>query len=120
MCYYVVFGSISVALTAILYHIIYDNTIWNPYAVWIAAWTITAFFMYGFDWLLTKMGNIRTPDHIFYALAALGGFPGAWLGIFVFQGKIDFNKNMWLLVVLILNMLGHGLLTYNWFVRPLI
>ena len=118
MCYYVGFGTISVILTTVLYILIYNNTTWNPYAVWIAAWSTTTFVMYGFDWLLTKMGNVRTPDFVFYALAALGGFPGAWLGIYLFRGKITFKKNMWLFIVLTLSTLGHGLLTYHWFVEP--
>ena len=119
MCYYVAFSVISIALAAFLYPLIYNNTTWNPYAVWIAAWTGTTFVMYGFDWLLSKMGNVSTPDLIFYILCALGGFPGAWLGIFAFRGKLKFLDNVRLYGVLILSMVGHGLLTYHWFVRPL-
>jgi uncharacterized membrane protein YsdA (DUF1294 family) len=119
MCYYVGFGTIGVVMAAILYPLIYNSTTWNPYAVWIVAWSITAFLMYGLDWLLAKMGNVRTPDLIFCTLAALGGFPGVWLGVFAFRGKFKFLENVRLFVILALSTIGHGLLTYHWFVRPL-
>ena len=120
MCYYVGFGIISLLIAGFLYPFIYNSTTWNPYAVWIVAWTITTFLMYGLDWVLSRMGNVRTPELILHVLAALGGFPGAWLGIFLFKGKVEFVKNVWLFTVLILSTIGHGLLTYHWFVNPLI
>jgi uncharacterized membrane protein YsdA (DUF1294 family) len=119
MCYYVGFGTISVVMAATLYPLIYNSTTWNPYAVWIVAWSITAFLMYGLDWVLSKMGNVRTPDLIFCILAALGGFPGVWLGVLAFRGKLKFLENVRLFVILALSTIGHGLLTYHWFVRPL-
>jgi uncharacterized membrane protein YsdA (DUF1294 family) len=120
MCYYLGFGVISLLMAGLLYPFIYNNTTWNPYAVWVSAWSITAFFIYSFDWVLTKMGNVRTPNAILYVLSALGGFPGAWLGLIIFQGKKKFLKNVWLFVVFGLSTVGHGLLTYHWFVNPLV
>jgi uncharacterized membrane protein YsdA (DUF1294 family) len=115
MCYYVGFGFISILMAGLLYPFIYHNTVWNPYTVWIVAWSITTFFMYGLDKLLSKMGNVRTPEHVLNALAALGGFPGGWLGMALFRHKVNVRKHMSILIVLILSTLGHAALTYYWF-----
>lgn len=116
MCYYVGFGLVSIAMVGLLYRFIYTNTVWNPYAVWIAALTVTTFAMYGFDKLLSKIGNVRTPEIILHLLAILGGFPGGWLGLILLRHKTNFSKHVWIWVILILSAVGHGLLTYYWFV----
>jgi len=117
MCYYLVFGLICVILIGSLYPFIYDNTDWNPYAVWIAALSATTFVIYGLDKLLSKTGNIRTPENILHLLALLGGFPGGWAGMVVFHHKTNIRKHFGIWAVLILSTLGHIALTYYWFFR---
>ena len=115
MCYYISFGLGSAAMAASLYFLIYHNTTWNPYAVWIAAFSITTFVMYGLDKLLSKTMTVRTPEFVLHALAILGGFPGGWLGMFLFSHKTNIQKHPWFWIVLALSTIGHGLLTYYWF-----
>ena len=115
MCYYIFFGSLSIAMGGVLYLLIYSNTIWNPYAVWVAAWSVTTFVMYGLDKGFSKMEKARTPKLILHLLAIVGGFPGGWLGRAVFRHKTNVRKNPWFLIILIVSTLGHGLLTYYWF-----
>jgi len=115
MRYYMSFGLLSSAIVAFLYLFIYSNTTCNPYAVWVAALTITTFVMYGLDKLLSKMGNARIPELILHLLAILGGFPGAWLGMALFRHKTNVREHPWFVPVLLLSTLGHGLLTYYWF-----
>jgi uncharacterized membrane protein YsdA (DUF1294 family) len=102
-------------MVGFLYPYLYNHTDWNPYAVWIAAWTVTTFFMYGLDKLLSRIGNVRTPEFILNLLAMLGGFPGGWLGMVLFRHKANVRKHVWILIVLVLSTVGHGLLTYYWF-----
>jgi uncharacterized membrane protein YsdA (DUF1294 family) len=117
MCYYIGFGFLSIAMAGFLYPFIYNNTDWNPYAVWVAALTITTFCMYGLDKLLSKIGDVRTPELILHLLAVLGGFPGGWLGRAIFKHKTNVSEHPWFLIVLVLSTIGHGLLTYYWFFR---
>jgi uncharacterized membrane protein YsdA (DUF1294 family) len=117
MCYYVGFGLVSVAMMVLLYPLFYNSTDWNPYAVWIMALSITTFLMYGLDKLLSKIGNVRTPELILHLLAILGGFPGGWLGRAVWRHKTNVTKHPWFPIVLVISTAGHTLLTYYWFFR---
>ena len=117
MCYYIGFGLISVAMMGVLYTFIYDSTVWNPYAVWIAASSVTTFVMYGLDKLLSKIGNVRTPELILHLLTIVGGFPGGWLGRIVWGHKTNVTKHPWFPIVLVLSTAGHAVLTYYWFFR---
>jgi uncharacterized membrane protein YsdA (DUF1294 family) len=114
MCYYIFFGFLSMAMGGFLYLFIYSNTTWNPYAVWVAAWSLTTFVMYGLDKGLSKIGKGRTPEIILHLLAMLGGFPGGWLGMVFFRHKTNFRKHPWFVPILVVSTLGHGLLTYYW------
>jgi uncharacterized membrane protein YsdA (DUF1294 family) len=115
MCYYIFFSLLSIAMGGFLYLLIYSNTNWNPYAVWVAAWSATAFVMYGLDKGLSKTEKARTPELVLHLLAMLGGFPGGWLGRAFFRHKTNVRRHPWFLIILIVSTLGHGLLTYYWF-----
>lgn len=113
--YYIVFLVLSIALGGFLYTFIYSNTAWNPYAVWVAALTVTTFVVYGLDKMLSKIGKARAPELILHLLAILGGFPGGWLGMVFFRHKSNFRRHPLFVPVLLLSTLGHGLLIYYWF-----
>ena len=107
MRYYLVFGLICAALIAFLYLSIYDNTAWDPYAVWIAAVSATTLGIYGFDKLLSKISNHRTPEIILHLLALLGGFLGGWAGMALFHHKTNRREHPAVWLVLALGTLGH-------------
>lgn len=119
MCYYVTFGLMSAGLAGVTYYLLYVNTTWNPYLIWIVVLTLTTFLMYGLDKLLSKTGTgqVRAPELILHALSALGGFIGGWLGVWAFDHKSNFQKHPWIWVGLILSTLFHAWLTYVWFIK---
>jgi len=113
MCYYIFFGSLSIAMGGILSLLIYSNTSWNPYAVWVAAWTLTTFVMYGLDKGLSKtIGKVRTPEIILHLLAILGGFPGGWLGMMAFNHKTNICEHPGIWTFLTLGTIIH--IFYYW------
>ena len=117
MCYYFAFGFFCVAMIGVFYPLVYMNTDWNPYVVWVAALSATAFLMYGLDKLLSeiKIWEVRTPNLVLHVLAVLGGFPGGWAGMMVFHHKTNIRKHPDFWAVLTLSTLGHAVLTYYWF-----
>lgn len=115
MFYYLVFGTLSLVMTAVLYPLLYSRTTWNPYAMWILALSMTTFVMYGLDKFLAKNESIRAPESILHMLAMFGGFPGGWLGMTAFRHKINYRKHPAIWIVLLLSTLGHAALTYYWF-----
>ena len=115
MCYYLGFGSFSALLGGLGYYWLYHNTDWNPYLLWILAWSGTTFLLYGLDKGLSKGQGARTPEMILHLLALVGGFPGGWLGRAAFKHKTNVRKHPWFLIVLVLSTVGHGLLIYYWF-----
>ena len=115
MCYYFIFGPLCVVMVGLLCPFICHKTDWNPYVVWVAALSITAFAMYGFDKLLSKIGKVRIPERILHLLAILGGFPGGWAGMIVFHHKINIREHLDFWGILTLSTLGHAaLMTYCW------
>ncbi|HWI66699.1 MAG TPA: DUF1294 domain-containing protein [Symbiobacteriaceae bacterium] len=55
--------------------------------VYAAAWNALVFFVYALDKLRAKQQWRRTPEATLLWLAALGGGPGACLGIFLVRHK---------------------------------
>jgi uncharacterized membrane protein YsdA (DUF1294 family) len=115
MRYYLLFGAIAIAVVAVLYPVLYNRTDWNPYAIWITAFTAATFTIYGLDTGLSVLSGIRAPEKLLHLLALLGGFPGGWLGMFVFRHKINRTRHLDIWIVLLLSTLGHIALTYLWF-----
>jgi uncharacterized membrane protein YsdA (DUF1294 family) len=114
MAYYLLFGFISLVLTVFFYPYVYNHTDWNPYLVWVAAISATTFIIYGLDKLLSTISDVRTPEKWLHLLAVLGGFPGAWLGMFVFHHKTNLRKHANVWTFLLLATLGHAILAYFW------
>jgi len=108
------FGLVAIVMGAILYVLVYANTNWHPYAVWLAAWGVTTFVFYGFDKLQAPRQGLRVPEKILHLLALLGGFLGGWAGMFLFWHKVR-HISFWL--VLLLSTLLHAGLAYYWFWR---
>ena len=47
---------------------LYTHTDWNPYAVWVAALSVTTFIIYGLDKLTSKIYAARTPEKLLHLL----------------------------------------------------
>jgi uncharacterized membrane protein YsdA (DUF1294 family) len=117
MRYYLAFGSVSAALTGLLYLLLYDNTNWNPYLVWLAALGGATFVLYGLDKLLAKAGQARAPENLLHLLALLGGFAGGRTGMLAFHHKCNLRKHPAIWFFLVLATLGHAALAYFWLFR---
>ena len=112
---YLFFGLVAIAVIAVLYPSLYHRTEWNPYAVWIAAFSGATLAVYGLDKGLSVASGLRAPEMLLHLLAMLGGFPGGWLGMFLFRHKINLRKHPNIWIVLLLSTLGHMVLTCLWF-----
>ena len=115
MRYYLFFGLICAALAGFLYVFLYDNTDWNPYAVWVVSLGGATWAIYGLDKFLSKVGWGRAPEKLLHLLALLGGFLGGWAGMAAFQHKTNHRKHPAIWFYLTLGTLGHAALTYYWF-----
>ena len=114
---YLVFGLLSIALGAVPFLLIYLSTGWNAYAVWLVAWSISAFVVYGIDKALSKTSGLRVPELILNLLAVIGGFAGCWAGMFVFRHKSNWGKHPIIWLVLVASTVGHVVLIVLWLVR---
>jgi len=117
MRYYLVFGLICLALAGPLYFLLYSSTSWNPYVDWLIALSVTTFAVYGLDKLLSKTGWGRCPEILLNLLALLGGFPGGWAGMFLFNHKSNSRKHPVIWLCLILGIFIHAALAYFWLVK---
>ncbi len=52
-----------------------------------ATLSLVSFALWGWDKLQAKRGGRRVPEARLHALALLGGFAGAWLGMQLFRHK---------------------------------
>lgn len=73
---------------------------------WLAAWLIAinliTFVYYGYDKRQARRGASRIPEIVLFALALLGGSPGAFLAMSVFRHKTNkgpFRLLFWCIVV---------------------
>ena len=117
MRYYLVFGFIWLALAGVLYFFLYGNTTWNPYVDWLIALSTATFVIYGLDKFLSKIGWGRCPERLLNLMALLGGFPGGWAGLLIFNHKSNYRKHPGIWLCLILGALVHAALAYYWFVK---
>lgn len=104
---YLVFGLLGTALGAIPFLLVYASTGWNPYIVWLGAWSLSAFVIYGIDKVLSKAGALRAPELVLNLLAVVGGFLGCWAGMFAFHHKSNRSRHPVIWLVLIASTLGH-------------
>lgn len=91
---------------------LYALTPWNPYLVWLTAWSATTLGFYGWDKWRAQHGGWRTPEKALHLLALAGGFPGGWAGMLLFRHKTR-HGSFW--TVLALATAIHGALAYYWF-----
>ena len=89
-------------LVAILYFLKLDF-----FWAWLLAWSLVAFGLYGYDKAQAKIGGGRVPEIVLHIVTLIGGWPGAWLGRFVFRHKI--RKPVFLVVLIISTLLWIGL-----------
>jgi uncharacterized membrane protein YsdA (DUF1294 family) len=104
-----IFSIIALFVGAILFVFLLSSTNWNPYVVWLIAWSITTFVLYGFDKFQAGREGWRAPEITLHGLALLGGVLGGWAGMFVFWHKVR-HVSFW--TILILSTLIHGALVY--------
>ena len=55
--------------------------------LYLAAVNVVAFAVYGADKRRAKKGKRRVPEKTLFLLAAIGGSPGAWAGMYAFRHK---------------------------------
>ena len=72
---------------------------WQIYFIWLAAASIITFIFYVYDKAQAKRNSRRVPEKYLHWLALLGGFPGGWLGRYLFRHKT--RKGMFLLILVI-------------------
>ena len=114
---YLVFGLLGTALGVIPFLLLYASTGWNPYALWLAAWSLSAFLLYGFDKALSKTGTLRAPELVLNLLAVVGGFPGCWGGMLAFHHKSNRQRHPVIWLILIASTIGHAVLFTFWLTR---
>ena len=113
---YLVFGLLSIALGVIPFLLVYLNTGWHPYLVWLGAWSFSAFVLYVIDKTLAKAKGLRIPELILNLLAVVGGFAGCWAGMFAFHHKSNRSKHPIMWLVLIASTIGHAALIVVWLI----
>jgi len=91
-----------IVLLAILYFVKLD-IFW----AWLLAWSVVTFGLYGYDKAQAKIGGGRVPEIVLHIVTLIGGWPGAWIGRFVFRHKI--RKPVFLAVLIISTLLWIGL-----------
>jgi uncharacterized membrane protein YsdA (DUF1294 family) len=90
-------------------------TNWNLFLVWIVAVSLVTFILYGYDKAQAKAGGSRVPEIILHGLALAGGFPGGWLGRWIFHHKT--RKPEFTVILTISTVLYLGLAFYLFFLR---
>ena len=86
---------------------------WQIYLFWLAAASIITFISYGYDKAQAKRNGQRVPEKHLHWLVLLGGFPGGWLGRYLFRHKT--RKGMFLLILVISTILHLGLAGWFYF-----
>ncbi len=69
--------------------------------MWAGALSISTLGLYGYDKAQAQGGGLRVPELVLHLLAALGGTPGAFLGMRLFRHKTNkprFQAIFWLIV----------------------
>ncbi|MFN2182920.1 MAG: DUF1294 domain-containing protein [Anaerolineae bacterium] len=114
---YLVFGLLAAGLGLVPFFLVYLSTGWNPYLVWLGAWSLSGFVLYGIDKALAKARGLRAPEAILNLLALVGGFAGCWAGMFAFRHKSNWGRHPNIWIVLIVSTVAHAVLIYLLLVR---
>jgi uncharacterized membrane protein YsdA (DUF1294 family) len=75
---------------------------------WYLAWSVIAFFLFARDKRAARLGRRREPESRLHVLELLGGFPGAFLAIFMLRHKS--SKPTFLFVTLLVSLINIGVL----------
>lgn len=73
---------------------------------WIGVLSLLAFFLMGYDKGRAKAGRRRVPERTLLLVAALGGAPGALLGMYLFRHKTRHPRFQYGLPLLLLAQAG--------------
>lgn len=96
------YGFISIIITVLSFLGLAWLVDWPAYFVWLTALSITTFLLYGLDKLEAvrkgRAAQHRVPENLLHLLTLMGGFPGGWLGRFVFWHKIR-KLSFWIVLV---------------------
>lgn len=106
-----IFSVIAIFIGVVLWGAIYFSTGWHPYIVWLIAWGVTTFIMYGFDKFQAWRQGLRVSEFTLHGLALVGGVLGGWAGMALFRHKVR-HISFW--TILVLSMLIHAALVYLW------
>ena len=109
---YLVFGLLAALLGLLPFFLVYLNTGWNPYLIWLGAWSFSGFVLYAIDKALAKADGFRTPELILNLLALIGGFAGCWAGIFAFRHKSNWGRHPSIWFLLVVSTIVHAILIY--------
>jgi uncharacterized membrane protein YsdA (DUF1294 family) len=107
------FSIIAIALVVVLGIVIYFTTHWHLYWTWLVTLSLITFVMYGFDKGQSKRDGLRVPEIVLHGLALFGGFPGGWLGRWLFRHKTQ--KVIFLIVLVVSTLLHIGVIYYLFF-----
>ena len=111
------YGLIAILITVIGYMVMTWLVDWSAFFRWISAVSMATFLLYGLDKLEAvrhgRGAKHRVPENFLHLLALLGGFPGGWLGMFVFWHKIRKTSFWIVLAVSTLFYAALGLMLYR-------
>lgn len=87
----------------------------NWIALWVLLWSILAFVLMGVDKWKARRDRWRVPEKTLFLTAALGGSPGAILGMYAFRHKTRHWYFKWGLPAILIAQLALGLWLYRHF-----
>ena len=87
----------------------------NWIAWWVLLWSILAFVLMGVDKWKARRERWRVPEKTLFLAAALGGSPGAILGMYAFRHKTRHWYFKWGLPAILIAQLALGLWLYRHF-----
>jgi uncharacterized membrane protein YsdA (DUF1294 family) len=83
----------------------------------VLASSIVTFVLYGVDKRRAKRKKWRVPEWYLHILAAVGGFPGAFLARWVFDHKTNVGKHPTFVIVLVASVVVHVVVIVKLFYR---
>ena len=115
---WLVYSALSVGLALVLAGVLwYLVDFMDPLLSWVAAISIVAFLVYGYDKALSKTKRTRVPESVLLALVFIGGTLGAVAGMAVFRHKT--SKGSFQLKLLIVVAVQVALIAlYYGMIRP--
>ena len=106
----VVYGLGAAIVAAAVFALVESRTSWPFYGAWLAALGAATFVVYGADKLSAVAGCRRAPEPMLNALAVLGGFAGAWVGMLLFRHKSNRRKHPTIWLALMASSVIHAVI----------